>query len=121
MMEVALANLLRQGKECDTPLYYATQIKLNDDYYGYIAWAEAVSRQNKDIDRAIGILEELIEATKEKPEAYIKLWMLLYYEKKNYSRALDIIERAFIKAGDIDSVQYNVLISLLYAKTLFKL
>ena len=85
-----------------------------------MAWAESVLRQSGDLARAIGILDELIDSSPEKPEAYVKLWSVLYHKKKDYNKALDIIERAFIKAVEHATMQYNVLISVLYAKTLYK-
>jgi len=44
MMEIALCGALSVGKQIENAFYYATQAKESDQYFGYIAWAEAVHR-----------------------------------------------------------------------------
>lgn len=69
--------------------------------------------------RGENILKELINQAPDRPEAYLILWKYYYYNKKDYESALRISEAAFLKLTNISS-DYCVLISLKYAKSLFK-
>lgn len=121
-MELSLLNHLKTGVEIETPEHYATRIKEIDEYYGYLAWSE-ISVRSRDLqerERGELILKELVNSDPLRPEAYIKLWHYYYFNLKNYENSLDVIETAFLKLSDI-STDYALLVSLKYAKNLFKL
>ena len=57
-----------------------------------------------------------------RPESYLLLWNLYYYELQDYEKAYDISENAFVKAvSAIELSQYKIALFLIYAKTMFKL
>mmetsp|Transcript_19037 Transcript_19037/g.19030 ORF Transcript_19037/g.19030 Transcript_19037/m.19030 type:complete len:329 (-) Transcript_19037:1005-1991(-) len=120
LMKLALSGILNVGTEIESAEHYAVRIKEIDDYYGFLAWSEIslAKQSSRSIERGENILKEMINLAPERPEAYIMLWSY-YYNKKEYENALAICEIGFLKLTNI-SCDYSVLISLKYAKSLFK-
>lgn len=121
LMHLSLLDYLTIGQEIESPLYYASQIKDIDDFYGYLAWSEVFIRSQTDSNqvRSESILKELIQIYPSRPESYIKLWYY-YYASKAYSAALEVAEMAFLKLAG-SSEEYTVILNLNYAKSLYKM
>ena len=100
------------------PRRYASELRDSYSYFGYLAWA-LIYLRSPDWSRGLDILQELIRTHPRSPEAYLKLWEVYYRRLKDYENAMDTIEQAFVKAAD--SSQFKVLISLRYAKTMWRL
>ena len=119
-MELALRGNLKTNIEIEDARYYATKIKDLDAYYGYLAWTRAYAGL-KEPRKSIDVLSELVKTFPENPEAYVMLWTVYYHgELRDYSRALDYSERAFVKAAHSDTQLYRPIIALMYAKSLIK-
>ncbi|CDW77883.1 ras-2 protein [Stylonychia lemnae] len=117
---------------------YALKIQKLDSYMGYMAWAEIYISQREKRQLGIQVLLDLIKEHNERPQAYLKLWFI-YNLNNNNLKALELAEKLFIygtgviqTAEDQDeskaspNVASNIvlfrscLITLLYAKSLFK-
>ena len=119
LMMLSLTNYLKIGIEIESPQHYALKIKSIDEYFGLLAWSK-ILLQNEN-ERAYGeaLLKELTISYSNNPEAYLKLWNYYYYNAHAYKQALEIAETAYV--GDVGkSEKYAVIISLNYARSLFK-
>lgn len=114
LMKISLSGLLEVNKDIDCAEYYAEKIMEIDKYYGYLAWAEILPKAKSE-----KVYKSLLESEVFKPEAYIKLWNYYFYLTKNYSKALEVIEKAYLNMCYMK--EYEILISLNYSKTLHKL
>ena len=119
LMELALQELLRVNVDIEDPKFYATKIKEIDAYYGYLAWTRAYAGGN-ETKKSTDVLLELSRTFPENPEAYIMLWNFHYHKAKDFVKALDVSERAFVKAAHYDTQLYRPIIALMYAKSLNK-
>ena len=119
LMELALLNTLKVNIEIEEAKYYATKIKEMDTYYGYLAWARAYAGLNEP-RKCTDVLAELSKTFPENPEAYILLWNFYYHKAPDFIKALDVSERAFVKAAHYDTQLYRPIIALMYAKSLNK-
>ena len=110
--------LLRPETHSD-PRRYAVQLKETHRYYGYLSWGVYYLHSKSEWIKGLEILQELIRTNPTTPEAYLKLWHVHYYRLKDYESAMDVIEQALLKATE--QRHFRLLISLRYAKTLFRL
>jgi tetratricopeptide (TPR) repeat protein len=113
LMRIALSGLLIVGSEIDRPEKFASAILRADKYYGYLAFA-----QIQHEPKAVKTLKALGNIYPLQPEACIQLWNYLYYSQSAYAKALKVIETAYLNIKDFKD--YEVLISLNYAKSLHK-
>lgn len=117
-MELSLKGL----SELEPPEYFATKIKNQDAYFGYLAWSEILFRKN-EWELSLDILKELKKVYSTRPEAYIKLWHHYFYTLKDYEQAEDIVSEAILavclRLGGWDN--YYILFCIYLAKSQFKL
>lgn len=97
----------------------ATKIKSLDNYYGYLAWSEVFFKE-KNHEKAIELLNEMILNESARPEAYYRLWKH-YYDKQEYFEAEDVAAQAFVKITNIYFTHYFVIFCISYAKSYEKL
>lgn len=115
LLEMSLKGL----GEVDKPEFYATQIKMLDEYYGYLAWAEVFLRKN-DSGHFLNLTNELIKRFGLRPEAYVKQWQHAYYTIKDYSMAEDVANEAMLRINPNSSFQYYILFSIYKSKVYFR-
>jgi tetratricopeptide (TPR) repeat protein len=116
LLEISLSGLLN-GKEIEQPSHYAGLIKALDTYFGYLSWSKVLMHE-KQPQKTIKVLVQLIQSNPSRPEAYLLLWQHYYYVEKNYEIAEEIAREAFNKAK---SPHYRTLLAVNYAKTFFRL
>jgi hypothetical protein len=74
------------------------------------------------VARGESILRELLQLHGSRPEPYLKLWNLYYHQLKDYNKAYDIAESAFIRSvSALDLSAYKIALFIIYAKSLFRL
>lgn len=119
LIVLSFTGYLEIGVDIEKAEHYAAKIKAIDDYFGLLAWSEILLRDEKSREKGEILIKELVRSYPYKPEAYVKLWNFYYYTVKNYKSALETAEKTFIcEVGR--SSEYSVIISLNYARSLFK-
>lgn len=117
LLILSFTDYLKQGLDIEMPEYYASKLKKIDEYFGSLAWSKILLK--KEPIKGEVLLKELIHIYPKKPEAYLSLWNYYYYTVKDYKSALEVAEKTFVcevgKPG-----KYSVIISLNYARSLFK-
>lgn len=108
-------DLSQQGIELEAAEFYASRIKDQDKYFGYLAWSEIYLQ--KDWQKGVSLLKELINQYPYRPEAYTKLWKYYYYTTKNYELSEDIASEAFLRVTDYAYNSYYLLFCLYCAKS----
>lgn len=113
--------LLDQDSGLGDPRRYASELRETHSYLGYLSWALIYLHSEGALDwiKGLEILQELVRTHPKSPEAYLKLWEVYYTRLKDFELAMDTIEQAFLKASD--NALFKLLISLRYAKTLWRL
>ena len=96
----------------------ASKIKKIDEYFGYLAWNE-VFNSEKNPDRGISILQELISFDPNRPEAYFKLWKY-YYTNQQYRESEEIAASAFVRVTQLAFSHYFTIFCICYSKSYFK-
>lgn len=112
-MKLAQSGLLEVEREIEKAENYASAILALDPYFGYLAWSQLLSERKQLI-----MLFNLIAEFPSYPESYVLAWNQNYYKSKNYVKALEIIQQAYIMVKEVKD--YEVLIGLNYAKNLVK-
>lgn len=120
LMTLSLKDLLESRVEIELPHFYATQIKAIDEYYGYLAYAEIFIKEN-NVQRAVRVLNELVDKNPTRPEAYVLLWELLYKNNLDLEAAQDLMTRAFLRVTDNEFDAYVIIFSINLAKVYSKL
>ncbi|CAG9326692.1 unnamed protein product [Blepharisma stoltei] len=121
LMEISIKKVFSVDTNIDLPKYFAYQIKEIDDYYGYLAWSEILFEDEKEWQKGLHVLKELVNGYPDRPEAYIKLWQHYYYTVKDYEQALDISFEGFIRVADPEYTHYYTLFCINYAKSCYKM
>lgn len=119
LMILSLRDLLVPGSEIQNPEHFASKLLTIDQYFGTLAWSEIFLRKQSQRDKGEALLKELINLHPYRPEMYLKLWSYYYYSTLNYESALEIIEKAYLQEIRKSS-EYSVVISLNYARSLYK-
>ena len=114
-MELSMKGLA----ELELPEFYATRIKENNGYLGYLAWSEVFFRRN-EWEKGVEILKQLIRNHCNSPEPYVKLWYHYYYNVKDYEQAYDVVSEALLMLASPEVHHFYILFCLFSAKTLFK-
>ncbi|CAG9320344.1 unnamed protein product [Blepharisma stoltei] len=117
LMELSMSGLLRVQSEIELPEYYASHIKENDNYYGYLAWGVLFLQKNPE--KGILLFKEMLKRFPNRPEAYIVLWQH-FHKNKNYVLSEDVAAEAFLKATEGENSQFYILLCIIYAKAYFK-
>lgn len=115
MLEIALKGF----SESEKPEFYASRIRENNEYYGYLAWAEIYFRRN-DHKNFNFLISELIKKQGNKPEAYVKQWKFAYYTLKDYTFAEDIVTEAMLRISPENNFQYYIIFCIYASKVYFK-
>mmetsp|Transcript_4459 Transcript_4459/g.4299 ORF Transcript_4459/g.4299 Transcript_4459/m.4299 type:complete len:603 (+) Transcript_4459:650-2458(+) len=116
---MAMDSGLKHSVDIELPQYYASHIKEIDTYYGYLAWSKFFLK-NKETNKALLILQELIKKNQDRPEAYVILWEYTYYTTKDYELCEGISAEAFLRIIDYDYHQYYIYFCFRYAKSYFR-
>jgi tetratricopeptide (TPR) repeat protein len=121
LLHISLQDHLKVGEEIENPQHYASKIKSIDQFYGYLAWSEvlAASTTPGHKEKSILLLKQLTLNYPSRPEGYLKLWYY-FYSINDYPNALETAESGFLNINET-SGEYQVIINLNYAKSLFKL
>ena len=119
LMHLALRDLLKCGDEIQVPEHFAAKIQSINIYFGALAWSEIFLRRSSTQSKGEILLKEMISSFSYHPEMYLKLWNYYYHTTQNFEAALQIIEKGYLEETTKQS-EYTVVISLNYARTLFK-
>ena len=120
LMTLSLKDLLEIRIDIELPYFYATQIKAIDEYYGYLAYAEIFIKEN-NVQRALRVLNELVDKNPARPEGYVLLWEVLYRTNPNWDAAEDLMTRAFLRVTENEYDTYVIIFSINLAKVYSKL
>jgi tetratricopeptide (TPR) repeat protein len=115
MLEIALKGFT----EVEKPEFYASRIKEQSEYFGYLAWAEVYLRRN-DNDHFSSLSSSLIKKFGSRPESYVKQWKFAYYTLKDYNFAEDVISEAILRINPNNNFQYYVIFCIYLSKVYFK-
>lgn len=136
--QISVLNLLQEHPECveslwgymelsmkgfpelDHPEHYASKIKDQNPYLGYLSWSEVYFRRN-EWQKGLDILKQLIINFSNRPEAYIKLFYHYFYNVQDYEQAEGVLLEASLMVNSSEHHQYYILFSIYSAKALFKL
>jgi tetratricopeptide (TPR) repeat protein len=115
LLELSLKAL----EEVEKPEYYASQLKIKDEYIGYLSWSEVYLRKNAS-DNFLNLIQELIKRFGSRPEAYIKYFNFAFSQLKDLELAGDISSEALLRINPDINFQYYVLFCIYSAKVYFK-
>lgn len=96
----------------------ATRLKKLDSYLGYLAWGE-VFKGEKNEDRQLSVLREMLRLDSGRPEAYYKLWRY-HYDNKQFRESEEIAAAAFVRVTNLVYSHYFILFCICYAKSFVK-